>query len=878
MGNFKVSMTKTDARDPLITVQLEALNAAITKFTPTINCDNLKEFVELIGKRGQVFCPATFKDKIKSEETFEQAQLFALYFDNTRRTNAKISVYEVMDRIKEYRLPLLFSYDFYSHNYFNTIERFCFVFLLENPVYELREAMAIQEALMVIFPEADKDSNVLKLYQGGDRLLFWNKSMSALNPEWLFMKMCLCLRDRHGSTNYKRKIIEFSKKTGIALNDKNLPFISIFGTEDHKENIDDKNMPKCSTDISKSGKILSKVNYTINFNTEQDYVKDSLNQKKLSVRSSFRSHDVDAFRSTCKLYQELASGERTLSQRELLGLATNLAQTESGSKKFKSYLREHSCFYQDKAYQDWSYHLFYLKNRDIMPCNTFCPHHDTCPHGENILSTSKPKYHQVERIEDYADRLVSLDEANTDLAKNFAKAIKSDKPGWHVIKSQTALGKTAMILNFLRDYTGNALLSVPTNALKREECERAKELQLFLPASPSFHELKDLLPEDVWDEIEERYDKGQSPMPILNKVLAKEDKRCVHYFKRYLDELLTFNSLGTAITTHKRLSTLNVSKYDLVIIDEDIIFSTIIPSREDISISDLKRLKKKLAASDPLAAKIKRILKKIKRIDFFALDEVEYDESYADIKIAVNIPALCSAKHFCYRNVEDSESDLTEDCVTYVKPIEFQENTKYIMLSATANKEICEYCFGEDNVTFYECKEAEIIGALNQFADKPMGRRSIRKDPSIFSKIKEWTGIQNTISFKEFHKYYTGDLHFGNCSGYDSLKGHDIDIIGTPHQPEWIYKLFAFSLGYDIDDRLKPNTIVEHNGCRFRFMTYSNQVLRNIQFYLIESDLEQSVGRARLLRCNCTVNLFSDFPLKQAILKKSEYDTVEDSK
>ena len=105
------------------------------------------------------------------------------------------------------------------------------------------------------------------------------------------------------------------------------------------------------------------------------------------------------------------------------------------------------------------------------------------------------------------------------------------------------------------------------------------------------------------------------------------------------------------------------------------------------------------------------------------------------------------------------------------------------------------------------------------------------------------------------------------------MKGENIDVIGTPHQPEWIYKLFAYSLGYDVDDRLKPNTQVEHNGFRFYFMTYTDKLLRAIQFYIIESELEQAVGRARLLRCDCVVNLFSDFPLRQATLKEAKYDT-----
>lgn len=124
----------------------------------------------------------------------------------------------------------------------------------------------------------------------------------------------------------------------------------------------------------------------------------------------------------------------------------------------------------------------------------------------------------------------------------------------------------------------------------------------------------------------------------------------------------------------------------------------------------------------------------------------------------------------------------------------------------------------------------------------------------------------------KFENYCVDDLHFGNCAGCDTLKNTNIDVIGTPHQPEWIYKLFAYSLGFDVDIEIKPNTVVTHNGYRFYFTTYEDEFLRNIQFYMIESELEQAVGRARLLRYGSTVNLFSNFPLRQANIKNSEYE------
>jgi hypothetical protein len=313
-----------------------------------------------------------------------------------------------------------------------------------------------------------------------------------------------------------------------------------------------------------------------------------------------------------------------------------------------------------------------------------------------------------------------------------------------------------------------------------------------------------------------------------------------------------------------------------VIIDEDIIFSSIIPNRVEISISRLKKLQKKIDPNTTLGMKIQKILKHINHIktdtdELFSLPEITYDEKeYDDIKIGIDIPSVCSATHFCYRTSE-KENNLQEDCICFQKPVKFNKNTKYIMVSATVDETICKYYFGEDNVEFHECKMAKYKGTLNQFPDKPMSRACIDKDPGIINRITKSTKNKHIITFK---KHGVGDLHFGATAGCDYLKGKNIDVIGTPHQTEWIYKLFAYSLGHKVNGKLKPR-IVDHNGYRFRFTTYDDEFLRAVQFYMIESELEQAVGRARLLREDCTVNLFSNFPLRQANLKKSEYDNAD---
>ena len=92
------------------------------------------------------------------------------------------------------------------------------------------------------------------------------------------------------------------------------------------------------------------------------------------------------------------------------------------------------------------------------------------------------------------------------------------------------------------------------------------------------------------------------------------------------------------------------------------------------------------------------------------------------------------------------------------------------------------------------------------------------------------------------------------------MAGHDIAVVGTPHMAEQVYKFIAYRMSGNLSYTAHYIPIV-YNGFRFWFYTYDDELLRQIQLWLIQSELEQAVGRARLLRNDCTVYLFSDFPL-----------------
>lgn len=107
----------------------------------------------------------------------------------------------------------------------------------------------------------------------------------------------------------------------------------------------------------------------------------------------------------------------------------------------------------------------------------------------------------------------------------------------------------------------------------------------------------------------------------------------------------------------------------------------------------------------------------------------------------------------------------------------------------------------------------------------------------------------------------------------------DILVIGTPYHAPFLYKLVAHSIGLDFDeDEEMTMQIVEHNGYRFLFNTFADENLRSVQFWMIESELEQAIGRARLLRHDCTVHLFSNFPLKQSeMVTEFDYTCCQDT-
>lgn len=99
------------------------------------------------------------------------------------------------------------------------------------------------------------------------------------------------------------------------------------------------------------------------------------------------------------------------------------------------------------------------------------------------------------------------------------------------------------------------------------------------------------------------------------------------------------------------------------------------------------------------------------------------------------------------------------------------------------------------------------------------------------------------------------------------LEGKNISVIGLPNVDELVYKLYGMAAGVNVDNCNMRSMRVKYNSYDFSINSFDNEKLRTIQLWMLESLLEQAVGRARLLRFDCTVKVFARFPIDQAIIE-----------
>lgn len=879
MNFIKVSLDREMFDKKPVTPEIVAINKRIGGFVEKINPTprDIRTLAEKISIDGQTFCPATFKDGIRNQAHFEQQQFIALDFDS-KTPDTTITLEDARARAERYGLRPVFAYDTLTSTNHN---KFRMVFLNDTSICHRKVAEAVQLALGKIFPEADpscyKDAS--KMYFGGKELRYFDRTIPTIDVETVFRQMTQRMKGIDPK-HYKERLSTFSRMTGIALNKNGLLDVSV---ANHPTEL-----PGADYNVQNGGNSPNSIIYFPNIkangenppkwykigiieSTSKHSVVTSVTNTDVTVKEKknhkkYRSQDLKKIHQKCQLFREFETGKRDMTHDELFGLATNLLQVETGIRKFKEIQVEHPEFYDSERREKWERHLFYMDQEEYKPqfCSGFCPYCEKCEHGTNILSSSCPKGVLMERIPEYNEQFCSIEELQDDTYETISKAFYARDDKVHVIRSQTGAGKSYSYLRLMSENPEmRFIIATPTNLLKDETEDKAIRMDIDAKKTPSLEQIKGDIPPKVWKHIQKLYKGGQHGMVhiYIQQVLEKEKVPCLEKYMKEREALKDYK--GNVITTHRYLLTMDenrLKEFDTIIIDEDIIFKSVIPNQGEITVSELKKMMDK-SADSCLPKKIKEILKQAKEQSCVKADSIEWDKEDDEI-IPFDLPSFCLAEKFYIRR-KSKEKNLKEDSVSFLKPVFFKD-VKYIMVSATANEAICRLYFGENRVKFYECKKAKYMGRLNQYPGKSMSRSSIASSPGIIRRLINRFGFskERVITFM---KENIGNLHFGNTEGSNTLEGKDILVIGTPYHADFLYKLAAFTMGINFDeDEEMEMQVIEYNGYRFRFKTFKNEDLRAIHLWMIESELEQAVGRARLLRNSCEVHLFSSFPISQA--------------
>lgn len=808
----------------------------------------LKELAVQVGEKGRAFTSAIFSGTRRRAEDVTQIQLFGLDFDHG------ILFEEVKSRAERYGLSIAFAY----HTLRSTKEspRFRIIFIHDIPIEDHRAAKIIIQMLLKIFPEADKQcSDICRFFMGGKGII-GEVHEDVFNIADLAFHFQQYLYETD-SKNYARELKKFANDHNVLLinNCLQISQVQTDGSDFEEKTAGDVYI--YMSDAENSSKYLIK--QTKYYNN----VRNSPRQN-MQIRT-----ELGTLGKKCRLYQDFIC-EDHVSHDERFLLMTNLLHISGGIKRFKKYLEMH-----DYDMKRWNYYIKYTKDKMYSPmnCEGNCKYAESCNHKTNMALTVKEK-EQIIRL-DEPDEYFAIDEVHQYVCDCLLKAVEKHIRGIQIIPAQTAIGKTKAYCELIaHDTTRNYLIAVPTNLLKHEIEGRLKEQGVEVMVTPSIDEMG--LPEDFLNQIKVYYQMGLGRrVTQVMREYIKENRdsndiriqNTIFKCREYMCADKELSKSRVVVTTHARLVTLSedmISRYT-VIIDEDIL-STFFKNFRTTSLSDIKKAEVSEDCPRELRMRLSEILSaKQGSYSRFQLDGTyQYmEESELDkLMICTDVNDIAFAESY----------QVAGDDVNYFCPQKMQPGC-YIVLSATAGPALYKKYFLDWHIEVYPYRKAKYKGRLKQMTAYPMSRQCIHNHKeNLLSYLEQFRDTYKRITFLKYEKELEGSgLHFGNSEGVDCLNGENVLVVGTPHMNEFVYKLIGCFLGMDVDQDKLAERRIKYNGYEFNFMTYENTELRSLQLYFISKELEQCIGRARLLRNDCKVLVLSNFPCEQAELIQEDY-------
>lgn len=583
-------------------------------------------------------------------------------------------------------------------------------------------------------------------------------------------------------------------------------------------------------------------------------------QKEQSVRRNkravYRNFKWENLYENCALYRDFVKGNIETTEQIYL-LARNLCGAERGKQKFLEIMNSEKN--SDKYYRfiHWKEILTAIIKDDVpvAKCEN-CEYCDCCSHTDNMLSTAKPTKHEVRVLK--KEKYVTIETAYQALQNAFYRAIESQDNKIYIINGQTALGKTSTYIQYMLESQKSVLIAVPTHELKEQIIRDAKIAGVEeICGTPDMNSYG--ISAEIINETNNMYHigAGRYALKFLSEKLNHISKNDADYVKisQYLRDCKSSVKFGGhIITTHAKLLHIpqNMLESHEIIIDEDILRTAL--RTETIEIQKVKDIISSGIFPDAINSYLIGIC--MKR-GYHMMDGLEIfsDENQLEKLNGTdaNIYGLLKSN---YINIKNGK-------ITFLIE-EKLPDCKLIILSATISHEIYRKICSDRIIEYYECPKAEYRGKVVQYTDSSYSRYALNENTDKKKLLIELCKNNEVITFKSIEQEFHTRYHFGNVEGMNHLRGKNLSVVGLPNLDETVYCLYGMRAGTEIKKAaMYPQRIV-YRDKSFYLNTYKNEVLQMIQTWLISSQLEQAVGRARLLREDCAVTVFAGFPVEQA--------------
>ena len=880
---------------------------------------SLEELSEAIGS-GQTFKAAALTGN--KNEDWESQQIYVLDCDEG------ITLDEALERCKKYNIMPVIKYHSFSSS--AAQEKFRLIFCLDEVTTDMRVRNLIQTALMTIFHESDKScKDSSRIFYGTDKMTWgdYNHEESVINAYDLVQSVVMYLKDTDTQNNFSRKIKKFCNDVGVNMIN-GIPLV-IKNDKSYNNYFDENMLSSIYNNIEVSTKSsnndlfgelcdddyivpIDDSNIFIYFNTNISIL-DVHSRKKVKIQNyknnfkdeEIQNFDFKALDTNCQLWHEYTTGDRHISHQEFFGITTNLWRARGAQKKIIKVLDNNNDY--DESYNNKINTFNSVKAYGYKPmsCSKFCPHYDQCQ-NLNMLQAVNIKRGEIRNLKQPLN-VIPLAQAEQDLAKAINNALADTTNAIWVIKAATGLGKSQTIMNLKLKRTS---YSYPNHILGKDLYNRfqqnnknlvyLKKLQLNDESTQKeFEHYQNIGAYGLARQEIEKYRK-QLVITSKQQPLSQKEQEDLNSIKTYTENLKKVQDTEELLlTTHEKALNTNNPNIDCFIFDEDIVQSSLMKTIE-ITVPTIDTL---IAYSMSLncvyttgALQILKdaILKAQKApgqpvgVSGHMIKEEEINKILRqyNASIDINLKDVLLISAVCCNAIQQDSSSKKPPIISQPLGIIKREFPlkKCIVLSATANEKIYKALYPGRNIRFIDITNVETAGKLIMHYQS-FSRTALKKDfDKAIKKIKdESPNISNLITFAKYENDFKKEgfnviAHYGAVTGLDAYKGQDLIVAGTPYVNERTYLLYCYCIKpqANIVETMEYKPI-KRNGFEFSFNAYNNdgsatittKILQEIEFYLIESELIQAIGRARILRENCTVHLYSSLPLSGAELYKA---------